>query len=31
MVEVPNELPPMTWNERQATLSGAVCKADVTK
>jgi dihydropyrimidine dehydrogenase (NAD+) subunit PreA len=29
MVEVPNELPPMTWNERQTALSlAAECKID---
>jgi dihydropyrimidine dehydrogenase (NAD+) subunit PreA len=30
MIEVPNELPPMTWNERQAVLNmNAVCKVDI--
>ena len=24
MVEVPNELPPMTWNERQAALGALI-------
>ena len=32
MVEAVREMPPMTWNERQAVLSGAaILKADVTK
>ncbi|MFT4412291.1 NAD-dependent dihydropyrimidine dehydrogenase subunit PreA [Fredinandcohnia humi] len=28
MVEIPSELPAMTWNERQAALGAAVCKVD---
>jgi dihydropyrimidine dehydrogenase (NAD+) subunit PreA len=32
MVEVPNEYPPMTWNERQTALNlVAQCKTDITK
>lgn len=30
MVEVPNELPPMTWNERQQAITGSTaCEIDV--
>ena len=28
MVEIPNELPPMTWNERQAALGTLSCAVD---
>lgn len=31
MVEIPNELPPMTWNERQATLGAVSCSTETVK
>ena len=30
MVEMPRELPPMTWNERQAALGAAACGIEVS-
>ncbi|QOR64641.1 NAD-dependent dihydropyrimidine dehydrogenase subunit PreA [Cytobacillus suaedae] len=31
MVEIPNELPPMTWNERQAALGAVSCSTETVK
>ncbi|MBE4908456.1 NAD-dependent dihydropyrimidine dehydrogenase subunit PreA [Bacillus luteolus] len=31
MVEIPNELPPMTWNERQAVLGTVSCSTETVK
>ena len=28
MIEIPNELPPMTWNERQSAVGALGCSID---
>jgi dihydropyrimidine dehydrogenase (NAD+) subunit PreA len=31
MIEIANELPPMTWNERQAVLQSTGCEVTIVK